>query len=67
MAEPWQFEKLTLPNGLRMRIARAGEGPLVVMLNGFPECWYSWRHQLRALAPRFTCVAPDMRGYGANW
>ena len=66
MAEPWQFERLTLPNGLRMRIARAGEGPLVVMLHGFPECWYSWRHQLRALAPRFTCVAPDLRGYGES-
>jgi len=64
MPEPWEFEKLTLPNGLRMRIARAGKGPLVVMLHGFPECWYSWRHQLRALSPHFTCVAPDMRGYG---
>ncbi len=64
MAEPWQFEKLTLPNGLRMRVARAGSGPLMVMLHGFPECWYSWRHQLRAFASQFTCVAPEMRGYG---
>ncbi len=64
MADPWQFEKVTLPNGLRMRIARAGSGPLMVMLHGFPECWYSWRHQLRAFAPNFTCVAPEMRGYG---
>jgi len=65
MADPWRFEKLTLPNGLHMRVARAGQGdPLVVMLHGFPECWYSWRHQMRALAPSYECAAPDMRGYG---
>src|SRR5713101_5596630 len=64
MADPWRFQRVTLPNGLRMRIARAGSGPLMVMLHGFPECWYSWRHQLRAFAPHFTCVAPEMRGYG---
>jgi epoxide hydrolase 4 len=65
MTDPCRLEKLTLPNGLRMRIARVGRGdPLVVMLHGFPECWYSWRHQLHALAPYFECVAPEMRGYG---
>jgi len=64
MDEPWRFERITLPSGLNMRIARAGQGPLVVMLHGFPECWYSWRHQLRALSSAFECVAPDMRGYG---
>jgi len=65
MADRWRFEKLTLPNGLQMRVARAGQGDrLVVMLHGFPECWYSWRHQIRALAPSFECAAPDMRGYG---
>ena len=37
-------------NGAPMRLAEAGTGPLVVLLHGFPECWYSWRHQLRALA-----------------
>ena len=47
-----------------MRVARAGAGPLVVMLHGFPECWYSWRHQIRALSGSFDCVAPEMRGYG---
>ena len=52
-------------NGIRMHIAEAGEGPLVVMCHGFPESWYSWRHQLRALAAAgFHAVAPDMRGYG---
>ncbi|MGH7949325.1 MAG: alpha/beta fold hydrolase, partial [Candidatus Binataceae bacterium] len=64
MSDPWRFEVLTLRSGLRMRVARAGSGPLVVMLHGFPECWYSWRHQLRALSDTFECVAPDLRGYG---
>jgi len=64
MADPWRFERVKLPNGLTMNVARAGSGPLVVMLHGFPECWYSWRHQLRALSDGFECAAPDLRGYG---
>jgi pimeloyl-ACP methyl ester carboxylesterase len=52
-------------NGIRMHIAEQGEGPLVVLCHGFPESWYSWRHQLPALAAAgFHAVAPDMRGYG---
>src|SRR6266436_1905468 len=52
-------------NGIRMHLAEAGEGPLVVLCHGFPESWYSWRHQLTALAEAgFHAVAPDMRGYG---
>src|SRR5262249_30300993 len=52
-------------NGIRMRIAEMGSGPLVVLLHGWPESWYSWRHQLPALASAgFRAVAPDMRGYG---
>jgi len=52
-------------NGLRMHVAEAGRGPLVIMCHGFPESWYSWRHQLVALANAgFHAVAPDMRGYG---
>ncbi len=51
--------------GLRMHIAEAGSGPLVVLLHGFPESWYSWRHQLTDLARAgFHVVAPDQRGYG---
>ncbi|WP_028937229.1 alpha/beta fold hydrolase [Pseudonocardia spinosispora] len=51
-------------NGLRLHVAEAGTGPLVVLLHGFPECWYSWRHQLGALAEAgFHVVAPDQRGY----
>jgi pimeloyl-ACP methyl ester carboxylesterase len=50
--------------GLRMHIAEAGTGPLVLLLHGFPECWYSWRHQLTALAQAgYHAVAPDQRGY----
>jgi pimeloyl-ACP methyl ester carboxylesterase len=49
---------------LRMHIAEAGHGPLVVLLHGFPESWYSWRHQLTALAAAgYHAVAPDQRGY----
>jgi pimeloyl-ACP methyl ester carboxylesterase len=52
-------------NGIRMYIAECGTGPLVVLCHGFPESWYSWRHQLQALAEAgFHVVAPDMRGYG---
>src|SRR5258705_13241413 len=48
-----------------MHLAEAGSGPLVVLCHGFPESWYSWRHQLPALAEAgFHAVAPDMRGYG---
>jgi pimeloyl-ACP methyl ester carboxylesterase len=51
-------------NGLRMHLAEAGTGPLVLLLHGFPECWYSWRSQLVALAEAgFHAVAPDQRGY----
>jgi pimeloyl-ACP methyl ester carboxylesterase len=49
---------------LSMHIAEAGSGPLVLLLHGFPESWYSWRHQLRALARAgYHAVAPDQRGY----
>ena len=52
-------------NGIRMHIAEQGDGPLVLLCHGFPESWYSWRHQLPALAAEgYRAVAPDMRGYG---
>lgn len=52
-------------NGIRMHIAEAGEGPLVLLLHGFPETWYSWRYQLTTLAQAgYHAVAPDQRGYG---
>ncbi|HEY5646894.1 MAG TPA: alpha/beta hydrolase [Pseudomonadales bacterium] len=52
-------------NGIRMRVAEMGEGPVVLLAHGWPESWYSWRHQLQALAAAgYRAVAPDMRGYG---
>jgi pimeloyl-ACP methyl ester carboxylesterase len=52
-------------NGIRIHIAEQGDGPIVLLCHGFPESWYSWRHQLKALADAgFKAVAPDMRGYG---
>ncbi|MEU7161096.1 alpha/beta fold hydrolase [Streptomyces chrestomyceticus] len=52
-------------NGLRLHLAEEGEGPLVLLLHGFPEFWYAWRHQLSPLAEAgFRVVAPDQRGYG---
>ena len=52
-------------NGIRMHVAEQGAGPLVLLCHGFPESWYSWRHQFAALADAgFHVVAPDMRGYG---
>jgi pimeloyl-ACP methyl ester carboxylesterase len=52
-------------NGIRMHIAEQGEGPLVLLLHGWPATWYSWRHQIGALAEAgYHVVAPDQRGYG---
>jgi pimeloyl-ACP methyl ester carboxylesterase len=54
-------------NGIRIHLAEQGKGPLVVLCHGFPESWYSWRHQIRALAEAgYHAVAPDMRGYGQS-
>ncbi|XP_027932575.1 uncharacterized protein LOC114188212 [Vigna unguiculata] len=52
-------------NGIKMHIAEKGEGPVVLFLHGFPELWYSWRHQILALSSQgYHAVAPDLRGYG---
>ncbi|KAG6428139.1 hypothetical protein SASPL_112388 [Salvia splendens] len=57
--------KLIPVNGLQMHVAELGEGPLVLFIHGFPELWYSWRHQMTFVAARgYHAVAPDMRGYG---
>ena len=54
-------------NGIRLHYAESGSGDdLVLLLHGFPEFWYSWRHQLLALSARFHVVAPDMRGYNLS-
>lgn len=58
-------ERRIATNGINLKIAEQGEGPLVLLLHGFPESWYSWRHQFEPIAAAgFKCVAPDMRGYG---
>jgi pimeloyl-ACP methyl ester carboxylesterase len=54
-------------NGIDMHVAESGHGPLVVLLHGFPETWYSWRHQLPTLAAAgYRVVAPDLRGHGST-
>jgi pimeloyl-ACP methyl ester carboxylesterase len=54
-------------NGIRVHVAEAGEGPLVLLVHGFPESWYSWRHQLPALAGAgYRVAAIDVRGYGRS-
>lgn len=53
--------------GVRLHYATAGEGDrLVILLHGFPEFWYSWRHQLEGLSEDYTVVAPDLRGYNRS-
>lgn len=52
-------------NGIEMHVAEQGDGPLVLLCHGWPELWYSWRHQMQALAAAgFRAAAPDMRGFG---
>lgn len=59
----WEH-KFAQANGIRMHYVTAGKGPLLLLLHGFPEFWYAWRHQIPALAEHFQVVAPDLRGYG---
>jgi pimeloyl-ACP methyl ester carboxylesterase len=62
-AETWQHHEI-ITNGIRMHYVTQGEGPLIVLLHGFPEFWYSWRLQIPFLADSgYTVVAPDLRGY----
>jgi pimeloyl-ACP methyl ester carboxylesterase len=53
-------------NGVRLHCVVEGEGPLVILLHGFPETSRAWRKQMPALADRFLVVAPDLRGFGAS-
>ena len=54
-------------NGVRLHVAEQGQGPLVVLLHGFPESWYSWRHQFGPLAAAgYRVIAPDQRGYARS-
>ena len=53
-------------NGVRIHYASIGKGPLIVMIHGFPDFWYTWRNQMVALAPLFQVVALDLRGYNLS-
>ncbi|KAL6636578.1 hypothetical protein ACP70R_024150 [Stipagrostis hirtigluma subsp. patula] len=71
MAEAAVRHRQVEANGISMHVAEAGPAggpaPAVLFVHGFPELWYSWRHQMRALAARgYRCVAPDLRGYGGT-
>jgi pimeloyl-ACP methyl ester carboxylesterase len=61
---PWTHRDVSA-NGILLHVAEVGDGPLVILLHGFPQFWWSWRHQLVALAEAgFRAVAVDLRGYG---
>ena len=63
---PWRHRDVSA-NGTRFHVAELGDGPLVLLLHGFPQFWWTWRHQLVALAAAgYRAVAPDLRGYGAS-
>lgn len=63
---PWRH-RFVAANGARFHVAETGSGPLVLLLHGFPEFWWAWRHQLPALADAgYRAAAMDLRGYGAS-
>ena len=63
---PWEHRHIAA-NGARFHVATMGEGPLLVLLHGFPEFWWAWRHQLPPLAAAgWRVVAMDLRGYGGS-
>lgn len=63
---PWQH-RFVSANGARFHVAELGEGPIVLLIHGFPQFWYTWRHQMAAIADAgWRAVAMDLRGYGAS-
>jgi pimeloyl-ACP methyl ester carboxylesterase len=63
---PWTHRSVSA-NGTRFHVASSGDGPLVLLLHGFPEFWWTWRHQLESLrAAGYRAVAADLRGYGGS-
>lgn len=58
----WKHEYVTT-NGIRVHYVTQGEGPLMILLHGFPEFWYSWRYQIPEFAQDFKVIALDLRGY----
>ena len=70
-AKPDVFDRVkhgyaTSEGGVKIHYATLGEGPLVVMIHGFPDFWYSWRKQMDALSDRYQVVAIDQRGYNLS-
>jgi pimeloyl-ACP methyl ester carboxylesterase len=63
--ERWTHHE-AIVNGVRLHWVEQGSGSLVVLLHGFPEFWYSWRHQIPVLAQGFRVIAPDLRGYNLS-
>lgn len=63
--ESWSHQQGVV-NGIRLHWVEQGQGPLVLLLHGFPEFWYSWRRQIPVLADRFRVAAPDLRGYNLS-
>ena len=53
-------------NGVKIHYATIGKGPLIVMIHGFPDFWYTWRHQMEGLSDKYQCVAIDQRGYNLS-
>ena len=63
---PWNH-RLVSANGARFHVAELGDGPMVLLMHGFPQFWYTWRHQMAAIADAgWRAVAMDLRGYGAS-
>jgi pimeloyl-ACP methyl ester carboxylesterase len=63
---PWSHRSVSA-NGTRFHVAESGDGPLVLLLHGFPEFWWTWRRQLESLSQAgYRAVAPDLRGYGGS-
>lgn len=64
---PGLTESRIATNGIQLRVFSCGSGPLVVLVHGWPELWYSWRHQIQAIADAgYTVAVPDVRGYGGS-
>jgi haloacetate dehalogenase len=53
-------------NGIKIHYVEAGRGPPIILLHGFPETWYAWRHPIAFLRERYRVIAPDLRGYGSS-
>ena len=66
MEVPGEFKEIST-NEVTLRCRVAGKGPLILLIHGWPESWYSWRHQIKPLVTAgYKVVVPDVRGYGGS-